>query len=218
MQKSWKTGMLSILACCSLAMGQHARTNAREKGRAFQWDGATSHELGPDDMLKNQTALSSGDRQALTAVILDQLQPRPGERDAPSQQELRAQAAETRIKFVDLNNDGVPEVIAQGSGLEMCSPTGNCEFWVFRRVANTYKVILRRAAVQSFEVRRSRSGGFNDLVLEMHGSATEQELFVYRYREGRYRRTGCFDASWTRLVNDEIQELKEPDVVPCGRR
>jgi hypothetical protein len=51
----------------------------------------------------------------------------------------------------------------------------------------------------------------------MHGSATEQGLFVYRFANGRYRRSACYDANWQRLVGDEWQDLKEPMITPCGR-
>jgi hypothetical protein len=43
-------------------------------------------------------------------------------------------AGETRVKYVDLDGDGKPEVIAQAGGEKSgCSPTGNCPLWVLRR-------------------------------------------------------------------------------------
>jgi hypothetical protein len=128
-------------------------------------------------------------------------------------------AAETRVKFVDLNGDGVPEVIAQPVGNNyVCSPTGNCAFWVFQKTAGGYKLIAEKGAVQTFTIQRTRTNGFLDLVLNMHGSATSRGLYVYRFRDGKYRRTDCYGANWTYLGKDgEVHDLEEPRITPCKK-
>ena len=124
-------------------------------------------------------------------------------------------AAATRVKLVDLNGDGTPEIIAQGIG-DVCSPTGNCPFWVFQKVASGYKVVLEKGAVQSFTVQPTRSNGYFDLVLGMHGSATEQGLYLYQFGQGRYRSIACYYANWSYLDdNGRVRELKEPRITPC---
>ena len=124
-------------------------------------------------------------------------------------------AAATRVKLVDLDGDGRPEVIAQGIG-DVCSRTGNCPFWVFQRVASGYKVILEKGAVQTFTVQPTRSNDYSDLLLSMHGSATEQELYSYQFGHGRYRSIACYDANWSYLdENGRIHELKRPRITPC---
>lgn len=128
------------------------------------------------------------------------------------------QAGETRIKLVDLNGDGVSEVIAQAVGNVNCSPTGNCLFRAFQKTAFGYKAILEKGAVQSFTIQSTRTNGYLDLVLGMHGSATEQTLYLYQFRQGKYQRTACYEANWEYLdKNDEIHELKEPRITPCRR-
>src|ERR1035438_9964183 len=111
----------------------------------------------------------------------------------------------------------MPEVIAQPSDRESCSPTGNCTFLVFMRSGRGYRLLLKRIAIQTFAVRPARTNGFKDLVLGQHGSATEKELFLYHFVDRRYRKVACFDANWTRLVGDELEELKEPLITPCKR-
>jgi len=86
------------------------------------------------------------------------------------------------------------------------------------RSADGLKLILNRGAVQTFAVEDSINNGLHDLLLGMHGSATEQGLFVYGLIDGSYKRTACYKASWTRLVDDEVKELEEPDIQPCGKR
>lgn len=141
--------------------------------------------------------------QALTKQFRDELEP-------------SETAAATRVKLVDLNGDGIPEIIAQGIA-KVCSPTGNCPVWVFQRVASGYKVILERGAVQSFTVQPTRSNGYFDIVLGMHGSATEQALYLYRFGQRRYRKTACYDANWSYLdENGKVHELKEPRITPCN--
>lgn len=129
----------------------------------------------------------------------------------------KSKAADTRVRLVDLNGDGVPEVISQASG-DICSPTGNCPFWVFQKTGAKYRLILEKWAVQDFTVQPTQTNGYFDLVLGMHGSATEQGLFLYQFRDGRYRKAGCYDANWTYLGKDgEYHDLKQPRITPCKK-
>ena len=100
----------------------------------------------------------------------------------------------------------------------MCSPTGNCPFWLFRKTKHSYKLLLYAEGIQSFTIERTRTNGFRDIVLAMHGSATESQLTLYKYANGAYHDVACYDANWTVLEGDTIRELKEPRITPCGTR
>jgi hypothetical protein len=77
---------------------------------------------------------------------------------------------------------------------------------------------LEKGAVQDFTIQPTQTNGYFDLVLGMHGSATEQSLFLYQFRDGRYRRTGCYDANWTYLGKDgEYHHLKQPRITACKK-
>ena len=115
----------------------------------------------------------------------------------------KSDAADTRVRVVDLNGDGVPEVISQASG-DICSPTGNCPFWVFQKAGTQYRLILEKGAVQDFTIQPTQTSGYFDLVLGMHGSATEQGCFSTSSETGDIEervammRTGRI---WARMVS-----------------
>ena len=132
-----------------------------------------------------------------------------------TEQQLRDLAARTSIKAVDLDSNGPKQYLAQGSGGFLCSPTGNCETWVFRSDGEKYSMILHRIATQTFTIQPTVTNGFHDLVLGQHGSATEQGLTLYRFDGSKYRRIACYKANWTILGKDgEYHGLKEPRLTP----
>lgn len=179
---------------------------ARPK-QTFGWNWRASEELeSRQNAGVESKTLSKTDHAALIGALTLKFKgdPNPIKR-----------AEETRIKFVDLNGDGVAEVIAQPVGYDFCGAVGNCRFWVFQRTDSGYRLILNGTA-QTFTVQRSRTNGYLDLVLALHDSATEQELLEYRFSAGQYRRTTCYNASWTASINSEIR-LKAPLITPCTR-
>lgn len=172
----------------------------------FQWNWKESQEAS--DTVRASKGISPAERTMLLNALAARFKGDPNPKN---------EAADTRVRLVDLNGDGVPEVISQASG-DICSPTGNCPFWVFQKTGTRYMLILENGAVQDFTIQPTQTNGYFDLVLGMHGSATEQGLFVYQFRGGRYRRTGCYDANWTYLAKDgEYHHLKQPRVTACKK-
>jgi len=200
----------AILANAQQPAPRH--TTARESLRAAV---GSLRSLGPDDRIAVTKTLPLAERESLIRAITSQFRQGNGIENADSEQEILEHVAATRVKLIDLSGDGIPEVIAQASDDEYCSPTGNCTFWVFLRSGDAYKLILERIATQSFSISPTRTGGFNDLVLAQHGSAFQSNLFVYRFASGRYRKTSCYEASWGKLLGDERRELKDPVITPC---
>ncbi len=135
-----------------------------------------------------------------------------------SAQQLKDAILETRTELVDLNDDGTPEVIAQGTNKEGCSPTGNCPFWVFQKSGQEYRLLVSLSAIQTFQIQRNRSGRFQDIVVAMHGSATERTLRLLQYSRGKYRQAGCYDANWSVLEGGMLRELKDPQLTLCELR
>jgi hypothetical protein len=132
-----------------------------------------------------------------------------------SEQQLRKVALDTRIKMTDLNDDGVPEVVAQP--MAGCRATGNCLFWIFQKALGGYRLLLEGEA-QTFTVQKTSTNGFRDIVLGCHASATESVLADNRYKGGVCQDAACYYASWTVLENDKVRELEEPHITPCGHR
>ena len=199
--------VLFVLAVASLAIAALADTSDN-----FSWNWRDWQELSARESLRS-SALSKQDKDAITAAIEDQLTEMMSDLEIESESQLRKAALDTRIKMIDLNGDGVPEVVAQG--MADCSPTGNCSLWILQRKPEGYKVLLA-AFGQTFTIQQPSTNGYRDVVVSMHGSATESGLTEYRYRGGRYREAGCYSAEWTVRENDgTIRELKEPRITPC---
>lgn len=71
-----------------------------------------------------------------------------------------------------------------------CSPTGNCAVFVLAPRSRTFQILLEATSQSSVNVLQSSiSHGHPDLVLTMHGSATESDERTYRFDGQRYRRT-----------------------------
>jgi hypothetical protein len=194
--------------CASLMLG----------AESFQWDWRHSEALTSKQSLRH-AKVTSTERAAIARAIANQLKPDMGGLGGMSEQELEDVALDTPVKMVDLNGDGTPEVIAQGTPEDGgCSPTGNCRFWVFQKSDHEYRLLFYREAIQSFSIETSRSHGFSDIVVKMHGSATVSTLRLLQYSEGRYHEAGCYYENWSVLEGNTVHELKEPRLTPCNEK
>jgi len=163
-----------------------------------------------DKPLAAHSEISAANRAALLHVLAPELA------DVPSFPTPIQRASQTLVKFIDLNGDGVPEVIAKTVG-DACSPTGNCSVYVFQKIGTKYREILEGDA-QNIRIQKTRTNGYLDVVVGMHGSATEQGLFVYQFSKGQYWRTHCYIASFSYTdKNGEVHELEEARITPCQK-
>jgi len=90
----------------------------------------------------------------------------------------------------------------QGQSTCFCSPTGNCEFWIYQLKSGKYRPILRRGSVQMFGFLKSRTHGYPDLVTWSHGSATESGGRLFRFDGNRYVASGSWDEEYEYLGDD----------------
>ena len=192
--------MLMLLVVLSAAQRTPQRTPK------FQWGQGQPQEL--DKALADYNNISAEDRTALLHAFAREYS------DYPSPPNPMERAEQTRVKFIDLNGDGVPEVIEQPIG-NICGAV-NCPVYVFQETGTNYRVILKKGAAQTITVQRTRTNGYVDVVVGMHGSATEEGLFVYQFSGGQYRRTHCYNESLTEVGKDgEVHELETPRITPC---
>ena len=201
----------AIVFVLSAAASQQSNT----KG-SLHWNWRNAAELRGADTIRESRNLTTAQRAEFIELLLRSYG-EPGHRTDAEQQEDRAAAADTRIKLIDLNHDGIPELMTQATGDEFCGASGNCTFLVFTQRKGVYVKILDSIA-QTYTIQPTVSSGFQDLILGMHGSATEAELKLYKYDGQRYRRTSCYDANWSVLGKDgEIHDLKSPTIKasPC---
>ena len=120
---------------------------------------------------------------------------------------------DTLVDTVHLGPPGEDDLVV--TDRSECSPTGNCTILVLRPFKDRYRVILDGIG-QSFSLQRSKVNGFRDVVLKMHGSATETTIKIYEFNGSRYLRAACYDENTTLLDADgNVQELEKPRITPC---
>jgi hypothetical protein len=73
-----------------------------------------------------------------------------------------------------------------GSRSCFCSPTGNCAFWIVRKVKGRYQVLLRTDMVNDFGFLTSTTNGARDLITWSHGSASMAGASLFVFDGKRY--------------------------------
>jgi hypothetical protein len=178
----------------------------------FRWSERQAHELDDDHTIRNSTALTPPEKKSITDAIIQTLK-REDDEDMTATERIRL-ASETRVEFVDLDGDGLPEVIAQADGLGPCGGTGNCVFWIFKLTPSGTKVLLDSTLTGGtrFElvtVRPWTTNGYRDIVLASHSSATARNITWFRFADGKYRPSACYYLSW---IGDAGRPIKSPDI------
>lgn len=204
-----------------------SQSDQRSVSAHFQWNWKDSQELTAEQSLR-EAKITDKQRRAIAHAVADQLRPMcfgpetacvtapiSSTGEITSEAELQQAVLDTRTALIDLNDDGVAEVVAQG--MVDCGATGNCPFWIFRKTKLGYELLLDGEA-QTFTIQKSKTNGFHDIVLSTHGSSSSGNLVDYHYEEGAYQQAGCYDYDWTVLEGDNVRELKEPRITPCGER
>lgn len=206
---------LSFLIAAGAA-GQNPAPQTPSSGH-FYWSIRKAHELDYHRTIRNSPNLNSVEKATLIKTIASLVRPYMKDNEINSERELITLAANTRVELIDLDGDGVPEIIAQANDIKMgCGATGNCTFWVLKKVSESYKLLLDTSdndgigGAELLTVGNSRTNGFSDLVLAAHDSASEKTLFVLRYRNGIYRETACYDASWVSTEGGKWRDLNDP--------
>ena len=120
-----------------------------------------------------------------------------------------------RVERVDFNHDGEPEIVVRGSGRYFCSPTGNCDFWIYRRTESGYEPLLLTGNVSQFYFYGTFSNGYRDIVTAMHGSAGDSDLSVYRFDGTQYRLVRCMSRSYSYIDRQgRFRETDRPIIRP----
>jgi hypothetical protein len=146
---------------------------AQIPAKGFRWDWHTVETGRPPEGIDEPKTLSAKDRAGLTAAVTSSVDIKLG---FDSEQGLQEAAARTQIEAIDLGGGAVGEFLALADGStrpRLCSPTGNCEAWVFRQNGDSYSLILHRTATQTFTIQPTLTNGFHGLALGQHGSATD---------------------------------------------
>lgn len=97
----------------------------------------------------------------------------------------------------------------QGRGQCFCSPTGNCDFWIYQLRNGRYRAVLKIGTVQTFGFLKSTTHGYPDLVVWSHGSATDSGAQLFRFNGDRYGGSGSWEEEYQYL--DEHDQIVRPD-------
>lgn len=194
------------LLVLSIAAHLSAQNNSslEDAPKHFLWSERSAHELDYSHTIRTATDLTPTEKKALLNAVLVQLK-RQSVLDklmfeGITERQLQRLAADTRIKFVDLSGKGSREVIAQANGLGPCGGTGNCIIWVFQLAPDGVKLLLDSAEKEgAFEVLIVRpwfTNGYRDIVLGTHDSASDRSIVWYKFSNGGYRRSSCYNSTW----------------------
>ena len=116
--------------------------------------------------------------------------------------------AELDAKAIVLSADD-NRLLITGHGRFLCSPTGNCPYWIFHKTTNGYEQEIEGSA-QTVSVETDKSK-FPEVLTQQHGSATESELRLYQFDGTHYRLTKCMDERYPD-PNDVDRFLDKPIV------
>lgn len=111
--------------------------------------------------------------------------------------------------YIDTNGDGKDELVLQTA----CSPTGNCDMWIFEQTDKGYRNIFVSAhGVQTFKRSEEKNKSYFDLETRMTSGATEGDLVIYRFDGDHYKPKACFTYNY--LDKNSGAVLDEPLLDP----
>ena len=118
------------------------------------------------------------------------------------------------VRPIDLNDDEHPEIIVEARG-QVCG-AANCPAWVLSKSGGDYELLLDIYAEQSIQVLPSKTNGYADLLVAMHGSAFEYTEVLYKFAGAGYGSARCTDVSYQYADADGVfREHKKPQRTEC---
>ncbi len=112
--------------------------------------------------------------------------------------------------LIDIDGDGKNELAIRN----YCAPVGNCRFWIFKKKANDYEVLLQSDGgdVQTFKLENTKSKGYFDIKTTAHGDAWSGGIHIYKFDGEKYKVSECYKYNYSYLNNGKLIELKEPTI------
>ena len=100
------------------------------------------------------------------------------------------------IKKVDLNQDGDVEILLRGNNFNLCSPVGNCAFWIFEKRIKNYRKILYSTdyidvSKLGEQILKRKTNDYSDILLKGHLSGYETSFTKYKFNGKKYIETKC---------------------------
>ena len=97
---------------------------------------------------------------------------------------------------LDLNSDGVNEILVRGKAVPLCGAVGNCAFWIFKKQGRRFRLIFEGSdyvdrAEMGEQILKTKTNGHFDLLLRGHFSAAHTGFYYYKYDGKKYRPSRC---------------------------
>ncbi|HEY8559638.1 MAG TPA: hypothetical protein VIL74_04480 [Pyrinomonadaceae bacterium] len=96
------------------------------------------------------------------------------------------------IKEFDLNQDGNKEILLRGKNFNLCSPVGNCGFWIYERAGKGYQKILGSTDYSDIielphQIQKNKTNGYRDVLLKGHFTASDTTYRHYKFIGKKYK-------------------------------
>lgn len=100
------------------------------------------------------------------------------------------------IKEVDLNQDGNKEILLRGKNFNLCSPVGNCAFWIYERNGKNYRKLLHDTDYTDItelpnQIEKTKSNRYFNVVLKGHMTARDTTYNFYKFDGKKYKQSKC---------------------------
>src|SRR5262249_32674913 len=102
--------------------------------------------------------------------------------------------AELQAQIIVLD-PGEMRWLISGTGPTLCSPTGNCPRWIFKRTDHRYEREVDLGEAQTVRIETGKTK-YPEVVARQHGSATDSDIRLYQFDGTRYRLTKCMSESY----------------------
>jgi hypothetical protein len=116
-----------------------------------------------------------------------------------------------RAELINLAARNSREVLVRGSGACLCGAQ-NCGFWIYRRVAGRYELLLKGVGANKVMRGRNVANSYRDVVAESHASAIQKIVRTYRFDGRQYLIHRCVSRDY---FDGQGNELKKPRLTPC---
>jgi hypothetical protein len=115
------------------------------------------------------------------------------------------------VQPIQLAADRSQQILVRGSGLCLCGAQ-NCKFWIYRKSADTYDLLLKGIASTKVRPARRSTKGYRDVVGESHASASETLIRTYRFDGANYQLQRCVNRAYYDVNGNQT---KKPTFTPC---
>ncbi len=99
------------------------------------------------------------------------------------------------VESIDLTGDGVPALLARGSGC-YCGGITYCRDWVYGKIGDKYRSLLSSTYTSGIKLQETRHNGYRD-ILARHPLAGRMTAVEYEFDGKAYRAAHCMEASYT---------------------